>query len=68
MKSQTQRFRAIIYSDYNDGRIHDKNTVIARITRLLETTEEWVIRWFDILSKSKEIEWCGNAKFVVKDV
>ncbi|MHA1962637.1 MAG: hypothetical protein ACW99U_20795 [Candidatus Thorarchaeota archaeon] len=65
MKSQTQRFRAMAYLKYNDGRIHTRNEVYSDAKRILNTTQEWIDRWLDDMTQTEELEWLGNGRFVV---
>lgn len=65
MKSQTAKARNILYTHFNDGLIHDKDEYRSRTTRTLNTTQEWADRWLDLFTKNREIEWLGNAQFVV---
>jgi hypothetical protein len=66
MKSKTQRFKAMFYSDFNDGRIHERNEVYHNGKKKLDTTQEWIDRWLQDLTDLEEIEWLGNARFIVR--
>ena len=66
MKSQTAKARNILYTHFNDGLIHDKDEYRTLTMRRLSTTQEWSDKFLDIFAKTQEIEWLGNAQFVVR--
>jgi hypothetical protein len=66
MKSQTAKARNILYTHFNDGLIHQRNDFITTTMKETGTTQEWAERHLKTFTKTQEIEWLGNGRFVVR--